>query len=272
MRARNFYFSAATTIFLGACVTSRDIADRQDYVDPTNVMTVEAGGNPGEPKTVANPTNPAQSEEALREIDVVKGRWEEAQHRASTLEAENQQLKDEIAKLKTPPPPPPAPTESTAAVPAPLENSPTKKSGAPFLWESGNKDLKAGESKSALVAFEEIVKTYPKDPRAYYAALAIPMVQYRMENYKEAALGFNQIIDKYPKRSETAYAWFGQGAAFFKLNQKDDSKLFYEEVGKRFPKSDAAATAKKFAARKGGGAPRDLFIQFPTWNEKASAK
>lgn len=258
-------FGSLVLLNLVSCVTSTELAQKDNYVDPTNVATVE----------VPNPALQTKSTEAIeREYDTLKGRLEETEFKARQLEEENKKLAEELAKAKAPP----AVVTPTTAVSndhpanALLNDSAekgNKKTGAPLLWELATKDIKEGHYKESLSPLGELVKTYPKDPSAFFAMLAMPMIHYRIENYKEAALEFNQLIDKYPKRSETSIAWFGQGAAFFKLGQKEDSRLFYEETAKRFPKSDAAAAAKKYMATRKGGAPKDLFLTFPHWSAKS---
>ncbi|MBS1985576.1 MAG: tetratricopeptide repeat protein [Bdellovibrionales bacterium] len=260
---KNIHLVTGLALGLGlvGCVTSGDVAtnNKENYFDPTNVKTVDSG---------AVATVPPHLENIQRELDVTRGRLEEASHRIQALEADNKRLTDELAAAKNPPPPPP-PAASVATAPIPVAEDLPKKTGAPLLWELAQKDIQAGRFKEALVPLEELLKTYPKDPHAFYAALGVPMLQYHLENYKEAALNFNQIIDKYPKNSETGIAWFGQGASFAKMGQKDDAKLFYEEAAKRYPKSKVATEAKIFLAKKTNLAPKDLFTTFPDWDAKA---
>lgn len=266
--ARGFapVFAFLSLALVSACVTSTDIAGGEgddDYVDPTNVTTVNPNAGTHPVTGQAMPAQGAENENLQRDYDVLKGKLEESEWKARNLEAENKRLAEELAKAKAPPPAP-----SPVPSPIPVTGDLPNKTGAPLLWDLAQKDLKRGRFKEALVPLEEILKSYPKDAHAPFAMLAVPMVQYRLENFKEAALGFNQVIDRYPKRQETAIAWFGQGAAFFRLNQRDDSKLFYGETSKRYPKSEAAIQAKKYLARKKGGAPKDLFSVFPEWDAK----
>lgn len=252
-------YPALMIVSLASCVTSSQLAQKDTYVDPTNVRTVDA------------PAASANNDAISRELDIVRGQLEDAQHQVQLLETENRRLGEELAKAKAPPPA--APAASAGVPPALGSDGPaagSQKTGAPLLWELAQKDLADGRSKEALGAFQEILSSYPKDARVLHSSLAAAMLQYRLENYKDAALAFNQFIDKNPRRTEAAIAWFGQGAAFNRMGQREDAKLFYEETVKRFPKSEAAAEAKRFMGRRGtAGAPKDLFSVFPKWAERA---
>ena len=256
-------YSALLPFLLSACVTSGDVAQDKVYDDPTGVKTVDG------PAIVTTGKPLPMNDQTQRELDVTRGRLEELEHRAAQLEAENKRLADENAQLKAPPP-------AVVAAPVPTGGADVvvvdpKKSGAPLLWELGLRDIEGGQFQEAIASFEELVKTYPKDSRVYYAALGLAMSQYALGNFKEAALNFNQLVDKYPKRNETSIAWYGQGASFLRMNQSEDARLFFEEAAKRFPKTKAGKAAKSASEKRRLQAPpKNLFIAFPDWSERAS--
>jgi TolA-binding protein len=229
-----------------ACQTSQDIAKGQEYVDPTEVKTVESTSS-----------NSGENFDSLKqEIAVLKGQVEELQFSSSQeqtklqarireLETANQSLNADLAKAKI--------------VATPVESkSPEGKSGAPLLWDIAQKDLQAGRFEQAQVSLQEIGKSYSKTKYALSAAVLLGLTQYKLKKFEDAALSFNQVIEKHAKEPVAALAWFGQASSFAQQKQEADAKLFFEELTRRYPKTSEAKLAARIAQKK-DKVPADLF-------------
>jgi TolA-binding protein len=250
---RNLALLSAVCLF-SACKTSGDV--RQGGVslptadDPSGAKTLDGDA----------PSAPPSAEALQRQLAVLQGELEEVRVQArlsdektrariSELESENAKLKDELSKKGTVPSVPPALAGGK---------------GASSLWELAISDLRANKLDEALVNFEEIGRSYPKDSKNFLALVGAGFIHHKQKRFKEAAVVFNQAIDKHPKHAQLSLAWFGGGASLAQLGQLEDSKLFFQEVTKRFPKSAEAREAKAILAKK-KKVPADLFATFPTW-------
>jgi len=139
--------------------------------------------------------------------------------------------------------------------------------GGASLWDLAMKDLRDNKLNEALINFEELARSYPKDTRHFHALIGAGYIHYKLKQYKEAAVVFNQAIDKHTKHASLGQAWFGGGASLAQMGQLEDSKLFFSEVVKRFPKSPEASVAKAIMAKK-RKVPADLLVLFPAWSTR----
>ncbi len=255
-------FISVFLLSLGACKTSGDVSSRRDS-DPSGVKTVESDTRDGEPQ--------AGHDNLKARIAILEGQIEDVLHNSNreqeALKAKIAELEDENTKLKTKLASGGVPAQEPVTVQGEL---PSDKTGAPLLWELAMKDLRSGQYQGALSPLSELIKQYPKDKRAFEAAVTLAMTQYELAKYKEAALTFNQIIDTHAKNPFLSIAWFGQGAAYARIDSKDDALLFFEQVTTKYPKSAEAKEVKKILAQqtkksKALKVPTSLFSAFPHW-------
>jgi TolA-binding protein len=259
-------FAVAALFILGACTTSLNVRDTGGGDSHDDVKTLKAPPNTAsratvEPKDLDSKIAP---DDLQRELDKTLGEMENLKHqheqalkelqdRVTKLEEENLKLRAEVA--------------GGGSVVAPGGASKTSDDTVKLLWETGTASLAKGDRARALDSFKTLADTYPKNDLAHPSQVALGMLFYGQQNYKEAAIRFNSAIDRFPKkRNGVSFVEFGIAASVHNMGNKDDAKLFFEELIRKYPKSSSAALARSFLNKK-SKLPEDLFKAFPNWLE-----
>ncbi len=253
------------TLLIAGCTTSLKVRDgggsrRSDAVD--NVKTLK--GPPALPADVeaqdigVSSSRPSH-EELQRQLDVARGEIENLKYqheqslkeltdRISSLEEENQKLKASGATV--------------GGAPSVGKNS---EETVKLLWDLGLASLSKGDRLRAIDSFKTLADTYPKHALAHSSLLALGMLYYGQQNFKDAAIRFNSAIDRFPrKKNGISLLEFGIAASVHHLGNKEDAKLFFEDLVRKYPKSAAAAQARAVLSKK-SKLPEDLFKVFPNW-------
>jgi TolA-binding protein len=65
-----------------------------------------------------------------------------------------------------------------------------------------------------------------------------------LKQYEQAILAFQRVIKDYPKGNKVPNAILRQAVAFYEINDKTSSKLLLKKLIKQFPKSNEAKIAE----------------------------
>jgi tol-pal system protein YbgF len=184
-----------------------------------------------------------------QEIAALRGQVEENSHRlgqAPQASAAQKAEADELAKrverlerhLDIKPGQPGA--KPAAAKPAPKAQS------VQDIYNLAHKLRKKGSLDAARKRFEEVRKKYPKSSLADNSQYWIGDILYDQKRYEEAILAFNQVVKHYPKSGKVPAALLKQGLAFRALGDKRTAKIVLNRLIKSYPKSSQAKTARKY--------------------------
>lgn len=69
---------------------------------------------------------------------------------------------------------------------------------------------------------------------------------YQLEDYKRAVLAYQDVIKKYPKSSKYKYALLKQGISFYKMGREDLGKVVLQDLVDKYPTTPEAARAKQY--------------------------
>jgi len=65
-----------------------------------------------------------------------------------------------------------------------------------------------------------------------------------LKQYEQAILAFQRVIKKYPKGNKVPNAILRQALAFYEIKDKTSAKLLLKKLIKKYPKSNEAKIAK----------------------------
>jgi TolA-binding protein len=65
-----------------------------------------------------------------------------------------------------------------------------------------------------------------------------------LKQYEQAILAFQRVIKKYPKGNKVPNAILRQALAFYEINDKTSSKLLLKKLIRQFPNSSEAKIAR----------------------------
>lgn len=217
--------------FCVACKTSGDLAAERDNRDPGEIRTLPA------PVAGAEATSVVTNEDMAREMEVLKGKLQEAEYHQQT---EKTQFEAKIAQLETDKK---LLLEEVAVLKGTASSEATK--GGDLLWETAQKDIQTKNYAKAVTTLKDFIENFPKDPRSEEGLILKAQSEYSSDQFKESLVSFGLYLDKYPQGKQVSMAWLGQGVALIRMKQKKDAKLFLEQCVSLYPKSREARIAKK---------------------------
>ena len=138
---------------------------------------------------------------------------------------------------------PAAASEHPAAKVAPTEQV-KKESSEDEIYRQAKQAFDQGDSDTARIQFEELIKRYPKSERADNAQFWIGEIYYREKWYEKAILEYQKVIENYPKGNKVPASLLKQGFAFLNLGDKTNSRIILQELIKKFPQTNEAKIAK----------------------------
>ncbi|MCX8034177.1 MAG: tol-pal system protein YbgF [Thermodesulfovibrio sp.] len=153
----------------------------------------------------------AQTQDYVKELQILKGRFEENSY---NNDKRFKELNEKIAELQTKitqtaQPVTPKETEQKKAV-SELKNPKE-------IYDSAHIDIKEKKYASARAKFEEIIKSYPDFellPNSYFW---VAETYYNEKKYEEAILSYEEFLKKYPKHEKAPGALLKEGMAFLEL-------------------------------------------------------
>ena len=135
--------------------------------------------------------------------------------------------------------------------PSAVQASQPKADMAQALYDSGMNKFNTRQYQSALNAFSDFTKTYPKHKLASNAWFWQGECNYQMKNYAAAALAYENVIAGYPNSVKAPASYLKQGMSFLQLNKKAAAKQRLRELVKKFPKAPEASRAKQIMKQNG---------------------
>jgi tol-pal system protein YbgF len=154
------------------------------------------------------------------------------------------QLEDRILKLQT------ALEELSrktgeAATPA-KETPPT----AEALYMKGLETFKAGDMPAAREILGKFLEKFPKHDLAANANYWIGETYYGEKNYEQAILAFQEVIKNYPQQPKAPSAMLKQAMSFKAINDTKSANYVLKKLVAGYPKSDEAKKAKELMKQK----------------------
>lgn len=179
----------------------------------------------------------AQTEDYIKELQLLKGRFEEDSYNnekrfkelSDKIEKRFKELSDKIAELQV---------KLTLPVKETLKDP-------KVIYDSAHIDIKNEEFALAREKFQEIIKNYPDFellPNAYFW---IGETYYGEKRYEDAILAYEEFLKKYPKHHKSAGALLKEGMAFLELKDKKTAKVIFERVIEKYPKSKESEIAQQ---------------------------
>ncbi|MCS7203968.1 MAG: tol-pal system protein YbgF [Thermodesulfovibrio sp.] len=181
----------------------------------------------------------SQTQEYVKELQLLKGRFEENSY---NNERRFKELNEKIAELQS--------KISQPVQPVPPKETEQKKTASELknpkeIYDSAHIDIKEKKYASARAKFEEIIKNYPDFeliPNSYFW---IGETYYNEKKYEDAILAYEEFLKRYPKHEKAPGALLKEGMAFLELKDRKTAKVVFERVIERYPKSKEAEIAQQ---------------------------
>lgn len=104
--------------------------------------------------------------------------------------------------------------------------------------------FRAGDLDKAKQGFLAFLEAYPDTPLSDNAQFWIGEIAYNKHEYEAAILAYENVIKKYPKSNKLPDAILKQGLAFLELGDKIDAKIILENLVKKYPQTKQAGIAQ----------------------------
>lgn len=114
------------------------------------------------------------------------------------------------------------------------------------LFDAGVNSYNARQYGAAERSFRDFLKNYPDHSQTAEAQYYLAECDFQRNEFPQAALAYDVVIKKYPKSSSAPGAYLKQGICFSKMGNKDAARARMQELISKFPKSPEAARAKAF--------------------------
>lgn len=248
----------SSLFFISGCVTTGDFEQLKADVARLNLENSNLRGEIAQLRTrvdklSADLANAAalkegqltligQTQDYAKELQLLKGRFEENSYQN---ERKFKELQEKIAELqsKLAQPQPAQPTQpkepEQKKVTQEFQKSPKE------LYDLAHLDIKDKKFSAAREKFQEIVNKHPNFellPNAYFW---IGETYFNEKKYEDAILAYEEFLKKYPKHEKAPGALLKEGLAFMELKDRRTAKVVFEKVIERYPKSKEAEIAQK---------------------------
>jgi len=150
---------------------------------------------------------------------------EEAERRLAAMEDRLAQLEKMLGNLQT-----------SAAAPA--DSTPEG------IYQSGITAFKAGEMQKARDLFTRVVEQHPAHGLIPNCQYWIGETYYSEKKFEPAILAFQDVIKKYPKSDKAPAALLKQSLSFKSIGDKKSARYVLNKLKDEYPKSEEAAKVK----------------------------
>ena len=145
-------------------------------------------------------------------------------------------------------PPPPAPSFQPQSSLSPTPPAPpryTPQAGATLqsanaLYDEGVRLLKLGSFDQAGAQFEDLVATYPEDPKAGEAQFWLGDMHGRLGRHEQAAAAFLDSFRRWPNGPKAPDSLLKLGMTLATIGQTQEACLSFREVAARYPGANAS--------------------------------
>lgn len=116
------------------------------------------------------------------------------------------------------------------------------------VYEQAMSLFNGDQTKLALEALQNFVKTYPKSAYGAHAQYWVGECYLALQDYPNAVTEFQKVVSKFATSEKAPTAMLRQGVAFFKMKEYQDAKDFLTSVIAKYPKSPDATLARNYLA------------------------
>ncbi len=113
------------------------------------------------------------------------------------------------------------------------------------LYESGINLYKAGDMQKARETFTRFSERYPKHDLMANALFWIGESYYNEKKYEQAVLAYQEVIKNFPKKDKAAGAMLKQAMSFKALGDKKNARYVLKELQETHPRSAEAKRAQQ---------------------------
>jgi len=135
------------------------------------------------------------------------------------------------------------PYQPQASVPAPAPFTPqtgTTIQSADALYDEGVRLLRIGSFDQAGAQFEDLVSTYPEDPKAGEAQFWLGDMHGRLGRHEQAAAAFLDSFRRWPNGPKAPDSLLKLGMTLATIGQTQEACLSFREVSARYPTANAS--------------------------------
>ncbi|MDI6801155.1 MAG: tol-pal system protein YbgF [Thermodesulfovibrionales bacterium] len=206
----------------------------------------------------------AQTSDLSREVQTLKGRFDENKHFAdrtmkdllaekelqnakiASLENEIKDIKTKFSALQE--------TKKEAAVeqrnkkepiPEPTQQKADTVDDPYKLYDDAQIDFHEKRLVEARLKFEKITKDFPKHNLASNSHFWIGEVYYAEKRFEDAILSYETLLKNYPEHEKAKAAMLKQAYAFIEMGDKKTGKVILERLMEKYPNSNEAKLAEK---------------------------
>jgi tol-pal system protein YbgF len=112
------------------------------------------------------------------------------------------------------------------------------------MYENGLSAFKAGDMQKARDLFTRFVEQQPKHALIPNCQYWIGETFYSEKNYEQAILAFQEVIKNYPKSDKTPAALLKQGMSFKNIGDKKSARYVLNKLKNDYPQSEDAKKVK----------------------------
>ncbi len=115
------------------------------------------------------------------------------------------------------------------------------------VYDTAYGDYQNGNFNYAIKVFTSFLQKFPDDPLAGNAQFWIGEAYFKQMDYDQAILAYEKVVKNYPKSLKAPSALLQQGISFTKTKGPDDKKVaaaLFKQVIEKYPDSPEAKTAK----------------------------
>ena len=113
------------------------------------------------------------------------------------------------------------------------------------LYMKGLETFKAGNMPGAREIFTKFLEQNPKHDLAANAYYWIGETLYSEKNYEPAIVAFQEVIKNYPQQPKAPAAMLKQAMSFKAINDAKSARYMLKKLAEGYPKSDEAKKAKE---------------------------
>ncbi len=112
------------------------------------------------------------------------------------------------------------------------------------LYMKGLETFKAGETVAARELFVKFLEQHPQHDLAANAQYWIGETHYSEKSYEPAILAYQEVIKSYPKKDKVPAAMLKQAMAFRAINDVKSARYVLKKLIENFPKADESKKAR----------------------------
>ncbi len=143
-------------------------------------------------------------------------------------------------------PAPSAPLESVSQTQNTEQVATPQLDPAQILYEKAYENFGKRKYDTARSLWAEFTTTFTDHALVPNAIFWQGECWYQLVDYQRAILAYQDVIKKYPKSTKYKYALLKQGVSFYRLGKADLGKIVLEDLISKYPESTEATRAKQY--------------------------